>query len=339
MNSNQGYIRFTKLILLFVFLVVLAGGIVRTTQSGMGCPDWPTCFGNIIPPTAYNQVVFHPRHAYAKGQFIIYNDSLKYAKQKFVTGDGYNSADWQQYEKHNYAKFEVYQTWIEYINRLCTGVLGFLLIIHLVWSFAKFNKTNKSIPWLSAGLILLVAFEAWLGKVVVDTNLGLLQISAHFLPVLALAAIPTIIIHKLSGVATVQSNALKWLLLLAIVVTLAQIIVGTGIRAQIDTIAKGLGYQQRQLWTAKLDSIFNIHKIIGIALAALCSLVFWQCLSHPALHKTAVALILTVLLSVASGLVMAGLNMPAFVQPLHLLLSSILFILLFNLRLKVARQR
>jgi cytochrome c oxidase assembly protein subunit 15 len=336
MKTNTGYIRFTQLILLFVFLVVLAGGIVRATQSGMGCPDWPTCFGNVIPPTEYGQVIFRPGHAYAKGQFIIYNDSLKYARQAFVSGESYNGADWQQYEKHNYAKFEVYQTWIEYINRLCTGVLGFLLIAHLIWSFNKFYKTQKSITWLSAGLILLVAFEAWLGKVVVDTNLGLLQISAHFLPALALAAIPVIIINKLSTTQKVANNALKWLVLLAIVITLAQIIIGTGIRAQIDTIAKTLGYHERELWTNRLDSAFSIHKITGIALAVVCLLVFWQSISYTAMQKNAIAVLITVLLSVATGLVMASLHIPAFVQPVHLLLSSVLFILLFNARLRMA---
>jgi len=335
MKAYSSYIRFTKLIMVFVFLVILAGGIVRTTQSGMGCPDWPTCFGNVIPPTAYSQVVFQPHHAYAKGQFIIYNDSLKYAKQEFTTGDAYDAANWQQYEKHNYAKFEVYQTWIEYINRLCTGVLGFLLIAHLVWSFKTFYKTKKSIAWLSAGLILLVVFEAWLGKVVVDTNLGLLEISGHYLPALALAAIPVIIINNLSQEQKVAMGTLKWLILFALLVTLAQIIIGTGVRAQIDTIAKALGYQDRQLWIAKLNNIFSIHKIMGIALAVACLLVTWRSLNNTGLQKNAIAILITVLLSVASGLVMAGLHIPAFVQPVHLLLSSILFILLLNLRLRV----
>ncbi len=329
------YLFFTNVLLVFVFLVILAGSIVRTTQSGMGCPDWPTCFGNAIPPTQEYQVHFQANHHYKKGQFIIYNDSLKYAKQAFGSGAAYNPANWQQYEKNNYAKFNVYQTWIEYLNRLTTGVFGFLIIAHIIWSWRLFGKSRRSVFYWSLSLLLLTGFEAWLGKLVVDTNLAVVKITLHMLFALLIAAVAVIVIEKVKDEQKVINNQLKWLSTITLLVVLAQIILGTDVREQIDEISLAFSYTSRELWISRLNNWFDIHRSFAWVAAVLCIVLFWQSLGYKALQRTSFIILTAVAATLLLGLILMYVHIPAAIQPLHLLFSSVLIVALFAYRLKV----
>lgn len=42
---------------IWVFVLVLIGGVVRVTESGLGCPDWPLCYGKLLPPAEYTAII------------------------------------------------------------------------------------------------------------------------------------------------------------------------------------------------------------------------------------------------------------------------------------------
>jgi cytochrome c oxidase assembly protein subunit 15 len=301
----KAYINYTRIVLLFVFLVILAGGIVRTTQSGMGCPDWPHCFGMWVPPLSANGLP---------------PDYKKYLDKQDID-----------------ATYSAAHAWTEYINRLITGALGILILIHVAWSFKKFFNTKQSIVWLSCLFLVGTIFEAWLGKIVVDTNLAVIKITLHMLAALFLAIIPVLILHKLSETKPVHDKILYKLATITMIILLIQIVVGTDVREQVDEVSKALSYQHRDLWISKLNLIFYIHQTLAVTTAVLVIFLCWLSLSHAVLQKWAALLFLIVLLIMAAGFILANLNIPAFIQPIHLLLSSILFVSMFAFRLNIKR--
>ena len=126
--------RFQKLSLAAVvatILLVTIGVIVRVTDSGMGCPDWPLCHGQLIPPL-----------------------------------DDANA-------------------WIEWIHRTVAAVIGFLIlgVAFLAW---KDHRNQRSILWPSIAAVLLVIFQAWLGRETVRLNNSGESVTAHLAAALSL---------------------------------------------------------------------------------------------------------------------------------------------------------
>jgi cytochrome c oxidase assembly protein subunit 15 len=301
---NKKYINYAWFVLIMVFLVIIAGGVVRTTQSGMGCPDWPRCFGRWIPPTSASQLPA---------------DFEKYLKQQDID--------------HT---FNAYHTWIEYFNRLLGALLGVFIFIHFIWSFVRFRKTDTTIVWCSFFLLLAVGFQGWLGKKVVDANLAVVKITTHMLVALVIAAIPLFIIYRLRSHRRILDHVLKRLSLAVLVLLLVQIVLGTQVREQVDEISATLMYKQRDLWISQLDKVFIFHRSFSLVILILCFLLSWKGWYYPYLRKNILLIMLVVLSTILLGAIMGWFGIPALAQPLHLLMATILTlsVFAFSLRLK-----
>jgi heme a synthase len=295
MQTSSSFLRFSKLVLLMVILVIIAGAVVRMTQSGMGCPDWPKCFGKWIPPT--NASELPPNFE-------------KYLKQQDID--------------HT---FNVFHTWTEYINRLLGALLGFLLLIQFGWSL-QFWKKNKKITLLVFANLLLTGFQGWLGKRVVDANLATVKITTHMLVAMLIAALAYGVIVVVKQNIKWVNKKVKYLSAIALLLLIIQIILGTQVREQIDEISKFFGYTSREKWFVKLDYIFLVHRSFSLVIVAICSYLFY--LSKKENNTWANKLmIISVGLEILLGIIMAYANIPAFAQPLHLLFSTLLFLSLF----------
>ena len=245
-----------KVALVLVYLVIAAGAIVRMTGSGMGCPDWPKCFGYYIPPTEAIQLQWQPEREFEKGQVIIIDKTLQVAKADFKTGTKYASENWAPYLKHDYAIFNPWHTWIEFINRLFGAFAGLATLVLAVFSF-RFWKSNKKITVFSWLVVFGMGFQAWLGATVVYSVLAPAKITVHMVMALIIVALLLYVIHttkRPSGGFIYKKQFGNWLLI-ALAVTIVQIILGTQVRHFVDEKIDVVGETAKQLWLGRCQLV------------------------------------------------------------------------------------
>src|SRR5690606_16512553 len=203
--------------LVLVYLVIIAGAVVRMTGSGMGCPDWPKCFGYYIPPTEISQLEWQPERTFEKGQVIIVDNTLKVAIEDFTTGERYNPAHWKTYTKHNYAIFNPTHTWTEYINRLCGALAGLATFIMGIASL-YYRKEDIWVPIIAWVAVFGIGLQAWLGATVVYSVLAPAQITIHMSMAFVIVAVILVIIYRARAhtPATKPNRAFRNLLIFAV---------------------------------------------------------------------------------------------------------------------------
>src|ERR1700748_5461 len=171
MSNNTSKNRFRKINLLSVillFVLILAGGVVRSTGSGMGCPDWPKCFGGYIPPTTASDLPANYKQKYVAERVA--------KNQRFAnTLDVFGYSDLAKRIREDKSilvpeEFNAAKTWTEYVNRLIGVISGLFLLLTAIFSFS-YRAESKLIPFLSILNLIMVGFQGWLGGIVVSTNL------------------------------------------------------------------------------------------------------------------------------------------------------------------------
>lgn len=322
-----------------IYLIIIAGAVVRMTGSGMGCPDWPKCFGYYIPPTEEAQIQWQADHQYKEGFIVILNKELRIATKDFTSSSTYNATNWKAYTKHDYAKFNVWHTWIEYINRLVTVLSGIPILFMCILSL-WFWKENKKIPLFAGITIIAMAFQAWLGKIVVDSNLLPLRITVHMLVAFIILAILLYVLFltRKRVIAITTSATFRSVLLFSAVLTLIQVGLGTQVRQYVDEQIKIVGDLAKSKWLDPPTFMFYIHRSFSILIVAINLWLFWfakkKQLGLPKLNWV----IALIALEALTGILMYYFDFPFLSQPLHLVISSLLFGVQFYLILEVFKN-
>ena len=322
-----------KTALILVYLVILAGALVRMTGSGMGCPDWPKCFGYYIPPTEQKELEFKPNNSYDEGQVIIKNEALLVAKSDFISTNSFSESNWGPYSKHDYAIFNPLHTWIEFINRLLGALAGVVCFITFILAFG-FWKENKKIVVYSFLVCLLMGFQAWLGKTVVDSVLSPVKITTHMLTAFLIVAMQLYVIYVVSAKNYVRKYDKKFSITLVVVLilTVVQVVLGTYVREFIDTIEKSGA--PKTFWLLQPEITFYFHRSFSIVVL-LANLYLLLRNRNLQLGFEKVNWVIRILIfEIILGVIMVYADFPFGSQTLHLVLATFLFSAQFYLLLE-----
>ncbi len=318
---SRAYIRFSWITLVLIFLVILAGSVVRTTGSGMGCPDWPKCFDQVIPPTSVDQLPDDYKKTYA--------DYRKKKIDKFAnlldklwmdeTATELRTDESLLVEED----FNAARTWTEYGNRLVGFLAGNAVLILFIWTAIRYRSKRKLL-FLTFLNLVLMGFEGWLGSIVVATNLVPWIITVHMFFALIIVGVHMKIIRiaKNRSFQLKIKPSFKYLFYFSIALTFIQIILGAQVRQQVDfLVIEGI---DRAHWIDSAAGDFLFHRSFSWLLLIINVTLLW--LDKKAGHGIPALKFIVgmIVLLFVTGVLFSYAGMPAIIQPLHLLIASAL---------------
>jgi cytochrome c oxidase assembly protein subunit 15 len=349
MITSASKIRFQKfnlITIVLLFVLILAGAIVRSSGSGMGCPDWPKCFGQYIPPTNVNQLPKDYRQKYVAGN-VAKNQKLVKTLDLF----GFSALAKRIREDKSILvpdEFNAAKTWTEYVNRLIGEITGIFMVLVAIFSFS-YRKENKLIPVLSILNVVFVGFQAWLGSIVVSTNLLAGIVTVHMMLALAILAIAIGTYHMAKVYKKHQlhiSPITHVVTLLTIIISVLQIVFGTEVREKIDAVSSNMQGGYRQDWISNAGPIFVQHRDIAV-IVLLANIVLFALIRagftrHSVQQQVMSFVFLVITLQIVTGILLKYWSLPPFAQALHILFASLIFgaqfYLMLNLYTSVRKQ-
>ncbi|MBF9253880.1 COX15/CtaA family protein [Pontibacter sp. 172403-2] len=317
-----------------VYFLILVGGIVRSTGSGMGCPDWPRCFGNWVPPTDVSQLPADYLEVY-KQKRIEKNQRLA-ASLHNLGFEKVSAAIFSHPSQYLETAFNPTKTWIEYINRLVGVLIGIFIFLTLVYAY-PFLKADGAIFFIALACFILVILQGWLGSIVVSTNLLPVTVTIHMALALILVALLQYAVARAGKEQLIKhfsySPKVQRLLWVVAILTFGQILLGTQVREQVDLIAYNLNGANRDLWIDKLGMDFYIHRSFSIVILGLhvyLAFLIYKLQDH-SISKLASLMLVLVGMEILAGIIMAYFAIPPVLQPVHLTVAALLFGVQFQL--------
>lgn len=295
---------------LATYFLIFLGGLVRVSGAGLGCPDWPKCFGSWIPPLSISQLP-------ADIDPNLFNFTL---------------------------------AWIEYINRLVGVTVGIMVAILAIWAIIKFSKYPKIlIPAILAALLIafqgwqggqLVATH--LKPIIVSTHLVIALIIVSLLIYVAQRT------HYLQNPDTEKdslypSKAMAWIIVIWIF-SIIQIILGTQLREAIELAIKQFPLLFDKALFDKIGAIKYVHPLFGLFTAIFIILITRRLLSSkrkpsPLVWQSSWTLAGLTVIQILLGALMVLIVLPQVAQVLHLWLSALMIGMILVMYTAIGHKR
>ena len=295
-----------------VYLLIFIGGLVRVAGAGLGCPDWPKCFGHWIPPISMSQLPPDIDPA-------LFNFTL---------------------------------AWIEYINRLIGVVIGILILVTAVLAVKYYRNVPKIMyTTIAAALLvgfqgwygsLVVGSELLPITVTVHMLLALL-IACLLIYVTQSAFYYENPDSDKGAVYPAKTRTWTWFLAGAAVM---QVVLGTQIRSALEILREQFPLLTASEWLDLTGVVQNIHWVLGVAMFFISWHIGIKVLKFserlPLLVKqSSVGIMALVIIQLVIGLVMVTAGLPALAQLFHLWVASLYLglIVLLSIALKRGEEK
>ena len=275
------------------YLIIFIGGMVRVSGAGMGCPDWPKCFGRWIPPTSLSQIPD-------------YIDP---------------------------AKFNIVLAWIEYLNRLFGVLVGFSILITLILGFKYHSNTPRiKWPLLSAFLLTLfqgwlgsVLVNTVLNPITITLHLLVALVILVLLIYVSQQAY--YLKNQLAESKSIYPKKMKIVFTLIAVTLFVEIILGTEIRGGLEIMRKENPMIQSDFLLKMLGPFKYAHTILGIFITVLTTYMLYLVTKKsinpsPLMVQTGIGTVVLIFSQIVLGEMLVFLEFSPLIQLFHLWIAS-----------------
>jgi cytochrome c oxidase assembly protein subunit 15 len=325
--ARPGY-RFALFATLLAVVVVMLGAYTRLTHAGLGCPDWPGCYGFLgVPMSEHKQAL---------------------AEARFPE-----------------APVEVAKGWYEMVHRYFAGALGLVILGLAVQALRRRGEPGQPLK-LPLFLLALVTLQAAFGMWTVTLKLWPQVVTAHLLGGFATLSLLFLLTLRLSGPAPVMprlSARLRSLAALALLLVVGQVALGGWVSSNYAAVACvdlptchgewwpamdfangfhltqhiGPNYLGGQLDSDARTAIHMSHRLGALLLSLVLLLLAWR-LRANGLPRLAGLLLLALALQISLGISNVVFHLPLLVAVAHNLGGAVLLLtlVLINYRVRSA---